>query len=113
MNKILSILVCVLGLQVWSQNINPYLQAATPHSIYVNWKTSDNPETIVEYGSSPTNLTQTVNITIVPSLRVYNPIPNITTRQKQETKHLKYCLSKQCLYRDKRQRLTDTFDFWY
>lgn len=61
MNKILSVLVCVLGLQVWSQNINPYLQAATPYSIYVNWKTSENPETIVEYGSSPTNLTQTVN----------------------------------------------------
>ncbi len=41
------------------QTLNPYLQAATPTSIYVNWKTSSNPESVVEYGISATALTST------------------------------------------------------
>ncbi|SMC79075.1 fibronectin type III domain-containing protein [Moheibacter sediminis] len=43
------------------QELFPYLQAPTPTSIYVNWKTESNPETIVEYGSSPSNLNQSIN----------------------------------------------------
>ena len=33
---------------------------ATPHSIYINWKTDSNPETIVEWGTSADQLTETV-----------------------------------------------------
>ena len=30
--------------------LHPYLQAATPYSIHINWKTSANEESLVEYG---------------------------------------------------------------
>ncbi|WP_329804707.1 fibronectin type III domain-containing protein [Flavobacterium facile] len=40
--------------------MHPYLQNVTPTSIYVNWKTSSNSETIVEYGTSSGNLNVTV-----------------------------------------------------
>ncbi len=43
-----------------AQELSPYLQAPTPHSIYINWKTETNPETIVEYGSSSSNLNQSI-----------------------------------------------------
>lgn len=43
-----------------AQELFPYLQAPTSTSIYVNWKTADNPESIVEYGSSPADLANVV-----------------------------------------------------
>lgn len=42
-----------------AQELFPYLQAPSPTSIYVNWKTAGNAETIVEYGSSQNQLTLT------------------------------------------------------
>ena len=48
---------CYIG---GAQTLYPYLQAPTPNSIYVNWKTNSNPESVVEYGSAPTALTNTV-----------------------------------------------------
>ncbi|GGB71438.1 hypothetical protein GCM10007424_09320 [Flavobacterium suaedae] len=44
-----------------AQELHPYLQAPTSNSIYVNWKTEDNTESIVEYGNSPEALTTIVN----------------------------------------------------
>lgn len=44
-----------------AQTLNPYLQAPTSNSIYVNWKTESNPESIVEYGTTPLSLTNTAN----------------------------------------------------
>lgn len=46
--------------EVKGQELFPYLQAPTTNSIYINWKTSSDPETLVEYGSSPENLNQTL-----------------------------------------------------
>lgn len=60
MKKLLSF-VCFLLLNLSiSQTLHPYLQNVTPNSIYINWKTSSNSETIVEYGSIDTNLNVTV-----------------------------------------------------
>lgn len=44
-----------------AQNLDPYLQAATPNSIYVNWKTVNNTESKVLYGATPTALNQIAN----------------------------------------------------
>lgn len=52
-------LLLVCGL-THAQELKPYLQMATPYSIYVNWKTNANPETIVEWGTTPESLTETV-----------------------------------------------------
>ncbi len=43
-----------------AQDLAPYLQAVTPNSIYVNWKTDGNNESVVEYGTSNSNLNVTV-----------------------------------------------------
>jgi hypothetical protein len=51
--------VCSMGMR--AQTLFPYLQAPTTNSIYVNWKTESNVESIVEYGASPTTLGTTVN----------------------------------------------------
>ncbi len=48
------------ALSTQAQDIRPYLQTPTHESIWVSWKTSSNPETIVEYGLSPDNLSFTV-----------------------------------------------------
>ena len=53
----------LLLLSVWmtlkAQTLHPYLQNVTPNSIYVNWKTESNTESIVEYGSTFGNLNVT------------------------------------------------------
>lgn len=59
MKKFYFLLVLLSSLFLKAQTLNPYLQAATPTSIYVNWKTDGNTESIVEYGSSPESLTTT------------------------------------------------------
>ncbi|MEE1896782.1 fibronectin type III domain-containing protein [Flavobacterium rakeshii] len=62
MNRIyLVIFFCALGLGGYAQTLNPYLQAPTTNSIYVNWKTESNPESVVEYGTAENNLANTVN----------------------------------------------------
>ena len=43
-----------------AQTLFPYLQAPKTNSIFVNWKTSSNPESIVEYGTAPGALTNTL-----------------------------------------------------
>ncbi len=53
-------LTLLIGYSCFSQTLHPYLQNVTPTSIYVNWKTSSNSETIVEYGTSSGNLNVTV-----------------------------------------------------
>ena len=60
MKKIYLLLLVLSGLMGSAQTLYPYLQAPTPNSIYVNWKTESNPETIVQYGTSPTALTNTL-----------------------------------------------------
>ncbi len=58
------ILVCfaLLGtIKIYAQTLYPYLQSIQPNSVYVTWKTSSNPQTLVEYGLTPTSLVNTVN----------------------------------------------------
>ena len=50
-----------------AQNLDPYLQNVTPTSIYVCWKTSSNSESIVEYGTSASNL----NVTATGNTNVF------------------------------------------
>ncbi|MGX7666391.1 fibronectin type III domain-containing protein [Flavobacterium pedocola] len=66
MKKIFTILIVLVCFSVRSQTLYPYLQNAMPSSIYVNWKTDSNPESIVEYGttSSSLNVTTTGNTNI-------------------------------------------------
>jgi len=60
MKKILLLFFIFLSFSGISQTLYPYLQNATPTSIYVNWKTESNSETIVEYGLDESNLNVTV-----------------------------------------------------
>lgn len=60
MKKIYLLLLVFAGWFANGQTLNPYLQAPTTNSIYVNWKTESNPESIVEYGNSPDALTNSV-----------------------------------------------------
>lgn len=61
MKRIYLLLLCLTGLMAKAQTLFPYLQAPTSSSIYVNWKTESNPQSVVEYGLTPTTLTNTVN----------------------------------------------------
>jgi hypothetical protein len=44
-----------------AQTVYPYLQSATPSSIYITWKTSSNTQSLVEFGTAPGTLTTSVN----------------------------------------------------
>jgi len=46
------------GIQVFSQEIVPYLQSPTESSIWISWKTDFGSETVVEYGTDSTLLDQ-------------------------------------------------------
>lgn len=61
MKKIYFLALFFAGYVVQAQTLHPYLQAPTPNSIYVNWKTESNPESIVEFGTSIDALTNTVS----------------------------------------------------
>lgn len=61
MNKIYLFAFLLLNISINAQELTPYLQAPTPTSIYVNWKTESNPESIVEYGSSSSDLNSTAS----------------------------------------------------
>jgi purple acid phosphatase-like protein/type IX secretion system substrate protein/calcineurin-like phosphoesterase family protein len=63
---LLVLLLCA-GFASEAQNLFPYLQNATPTSIYVNWKTTSNPESIVEYGTTSSNL----NVTATGNTNVF------------------------------------------
>ncbi|MCO6146958.1 fibronectin type III domain-containing protein [Flavobacterium sp. NRK1] len=56
----LLLLLLFTGLCNYAQSLYPYLQAPSQNSIYVNWKTESNPESVVEYGNTPSSLTNTV-----------------------------------------------------
>lgn len=61
-NTLFIVLLSLITFSLKAQNIYPYLHAATPNSIYITWKTSNvSTESLVEYGTSPGNLTQQVN----------------------------------------------------
>ena len=64
MNHLRSLLfflaVCTAG-RAASQTIKPYLQTATPTSIYVNWKTETGDNPTVRYGTRPDALDQTAH----------------------------------------------------
>ena len=60
MKKIYLLLLFFAGYVVQAQTLHPYLQAPTSNSIYVNWKTESNPESIVEFGTSSATLNTTV-----------------------------------------------------
>lgn len=55
----LTLFISAIGLN--AQVIYPYLQTPTPTGIYVNWKTSSNPQSLLEYGTSANNLNQIIN----------------------------------------------------
>ena len=57
---LLILLGVFINIQTNAQSLFPYLQNATPTSIYINWKTDSNSESIVEYGTSSSNLSVTV-----------------------------------------------------
>lgn len=61
MKRIYLLLLFFAGFIAEAQTLYPYLQAPSTTSIYVNWKTESNPESIVQFGNSPTALTTTVN----------------------------------------------------
>lgn len=44
-----------------SQTVYPYLQSCTPSSIFINWKTNSNTQSLVEYGTAANALTNVVN----------------------------------------------------
>ena len=67
MKKKLLLLLLLISFSGISQTLYPYLQNVTPNSIYVNWKTDSNPETIVEYGLDATNL----NVTVTGNTNVF------------------------------------------
>lgn len=57
MKSILFSLFLILNLgAAQAQALYPYLQAPTPESIVISWKTSANPESVVEYGLNPGSL---------------------------------------------------------
>lgn len=60
MKKIYILLLLFAGWMAKAQTLSPYLQAPTATSINVNWKTESNPESIVEFGTSRTALTNSV-----------------------------------------------------
>lgn len=60
MKKIYFLLLFLMGYLANGQTLHPYLQAPTQNSIYVNWKTESNPESILEFGTSRTSLTNSV-----------------------------------------------------
>ncbi len=68
MKKILLFLTLLCGLltEISAQTIIPYLQAPTPSSIWITWKTASGNETSVDFGTSATqlntNLTGTVKV---------------------------------------------------
>ncbi|RKE86612.1 fibronectin type III domain-containing protein [Epilithonimonas arachidiradicis] len=59
MKRLLLICMMLIYGLISAQELFPYLQAPSPSSIYVNWKTASNPESVVEYGSSPNQLSLT------------------------------------------------------
>ena len=44
-----------------AQNVFPYLQSATPNSIYITWKTNSNNQSLVQFGLSSNSLVNSVN----------------------------------------------------
>jgi hypothetical protein len=59
--SILIFLISVFFAKTTAQTIYPYLQTPKPTSIYITWKTSSNPQTLVEYGLSASSLTMSSN----------------------------------------------------
>jgi hypothetical protein len=57
----LFILFLCINVSVYAQTIAPYLQAPTPTSIWICWKTESNTESTVLYGNSPAALTETIS----------------------------------------------------
>ncbi len=62
MNKFsCTLLSCFITVFIKAQVIYPYLQSATPNSIYITWKTSSNTQSLVNYGLSSGNLNLSAN----------------------------------------------------
>lgn len=57
----LCLLAVLLSGKLFSQPLYPYLQTIKPNSVYVTWKTSSNPQSLVQYGLSAASLTNSVN----------------------------------------------------
>lgn len=55
------LILLLLAFGAKAQTLYPYLQTVKPNSVYVNWKTSSNAQSKLEYGLSATALTNTVN----------------------------------------------------
>src|SRR3989338_691153 len=55
-----SMLFLLLLGNYFAQSIHPYLQAPTPTSMYVNWKTGSTNTPSIMYGTNPQNLSSTV-----------------------------------------------------
>ncbi len=75
MKKLLLFLSFVCSLVLYGQDINPYLQAITPYSIYVNWISREsNDISAVEFGTEANNLnvTATGSYTYFSGAGAYN-----------------------------------------
>ncbi len=57
----LTVFFYLLHLALFAQNLKPYLQSPTDHSIWVGWRTVAGTESIVRWGLAPDALTNTVN----------------------------------------------------
>lgn len=55
------ILILLTPVFLKSQPIYPYLQSCSSTSIYINWKTTSNTQSLVEFGTTATSLTTAVN----------------------------------------------------
>lgn len=60
-SRISFILFLLISVLSKAQSIVPYLQSPTPTSIYISWKTSSDPQTIVKYGTAPNALNTSLN----------------------------------------------------
>lgn len=68
MNKFyIFLLLLGTGMVAKAQSLFPYLQNATPNSIYVNWKTESNTESTVEYGT----VSNILNVTVTGNTNIF------------------------------------------
>jgi hypothetical protein len=61
LTKISSSFFLLIAVFAHAQTVYPYLQSATSSSVYISWKTNANKQSLVEYGTSSTTLTNSAN----------------------------------------------------
>ncbi len=59
--SVLLTLFAIICIHSKAQTVSPYLQACSPTSIYITWKTSSSTQSLVQYGLSAASLSASVN----------------------------------------------------